>query len=124
MIHKFGDVGMVYEKQNKVNGRRYTDPVNTARIEKLQSDFIASTDRMFSEMQLLTREVAELSKQMQKANEGGLQEILQSHRDSNGFSAVSVKFGKILLGIAAVGSAIAVIVGFGASFIMGLMQGK
>lgn len=115
---------MASEKQNKANGRRYTDPVNAARIEKLQNDFIISTDRMFNEMKLLTKEVAELSKQMQKANEAGLQELLQSHRDSNGFSAVSVKFGKILLGIAAVGGAIAAIVGFGASFIMSLMHGK
>lgn len=125
--------------------RRRSDIETNRRIDRLQEDLIACSTGLYGKIDVMSesfskfcgqfeelgkklddnsRETKNLSKQMEKANDAGFQEILQSHQDSRGFSAVSVKFGKILLGIAAVGGAIAAIVGFGASFILSLMQGK
>lgn len=106
--------------KDQQRGRRYTDAANSSRIDELSENFSEFAKALDEN----TRQLYDLIEQMKKANEAGLQDILKSHRDSNGFSAVSVKFGKILIGIAAVGGAIAAIAGFGASFIINMMQGK
>lgn len=125
--------------------RRRSDIETNRRIDQLQEDLIACSTGVYGKIDVMSesfnkffrqfeelgkklddnsRETKNLSKQMEKVNDSGFQEILQSHQDSKGFSAVSVKFVKILLGIAAVGGAIAAIVGFGTSFIIKMMQLK
>ena len=71
-------------------GRRYTDNANSARIDELTENFSEFTKALEAN----TRQLQDLIEQMKKANDNGLQEILQNFKDEKGFRNTSEKYGR------------------------------
>lgn len=71
-------------------GRRYTDNANSARIDELSENFSEFTKALEEN----TKQLNDLVDQMKKANDSGLQEILQNFKDEKGFRNTSEKYGK------------------------------
>ena len=69
-------------------GRRYTD--NSSRIDELSENFSEFSKALTEN----TKQLHDLIEQMKKANDNGLQEILQNFKDEKGFRNTSEKYGK------------------------------
>lgn len=99
-------------------GRRYTDNANSARIDELSENF-AEFSRALGEN---TRQLQDLIEQVKKANDNGLQEILQNFKDAKGFRNTSEKLGRRVVWASGVVVAGGILLG-GYNYFMRLING-
>lgn len=99
-------------------GRRYTDNANSARIDELTENFSDFTKALSEN----TRQLQDLIEQMKKANDSGLQEILQNFKDEKGFRNTSEKYGRRAVWISGVVVAGGILLG-AYNYFMSLIRG-
>lgn len=99
-------------------GRRYTDNANSARIDELTENFSDFTKALSEN----TRQLQDLIEQMKKANDSGLQEILQNFKDEKGFRNKSEQYGRRAVWISGVIVAGGIILG-AYNYLLSLIRG-